>query len=166
MSELDDYLDTYLAEHHDRYTREALTRELVEAGHDPAAIEAAWARLQTSAEPPTPAPTQPEEPGRGATILMALATIVIVMAYGGAILAAGVTILYGGAVSVLMIAYVAAMLAALVYSLRRLARANSPRAGMSGVAIAFAISAAVFIGLSGTCFALLGPAFNASGGFL
>ena len=42
MDELVDYLRRNRAS----YTREALTRQLLDAGHDPAAVEDAWARLE------------------------------------------------------------------------------------------------------------------------
>jgi len=163
MSELDDYLDTYLAEHQEQYTREALTQVLLDAGHDPEAIAAAWERLERSHSSATPSAPAPG-PGRGPTFLTVFGTIVVVLAYGVSIVAALAAIAVGGAVSVLMVAYVAAMIAGLVYSVRRITR--TPSAGTSEVAIALAISVAIFVGLSGTCFVLLGPAINASGGIL
>ena len=169
MSDVDDYLDKYLAEHHERYTREALTKELIEAGNDPAAVEAAWARLAPSAEAAAPnaglwppGSAESGERGIGSSAGSVLATIVIVCAYGASILAAGAAAFFGGAVTVLMIAYVIAMGAGLVYSLRRLDRATSARDGAEGVGIVFVISVLIFIGLSGTCFVLLGPAISNS----
>jgi len=180
MSEQDDYLDAYLAEHHDRYTREALTNELVEKGNDPAAIEAAWERLDRGAEPagpaPTPSPGGSETPGwppaapagssGGSKAGAVLAGIVIMLVYCGSMLAAFAAIAAGGAVSILMIAYIVTMIAGLIYSLQRLSRAASAMEGASSALAAFAISALIFIGLSGACFVLLGPAINATSNVL
>lgn len=38
-------MDDYIRANRDRYTREATTRQLEAAGHDPAEIAAAWERL-------------------------------------------------------------------------------------------------------------------------
>ena len=211
-------IDAYLAENRDRYTREALTKVLREAGHDPADIEAAWARLEAPAARSSPlletpinpidaylaqnrdrytrdqldevlrtrydqgdidaawarldAPGAmawsemkkvkgpPGRPGAGTYLLI----VVAVLCYGAAILAAGATIAYGGAVSLLMLVYVIAMIAGLVYSVRRLLRAPTLGEGASAIGLAFAISIVIFVGLSGACFAALGPALNAGRG--
>jgi hypothetical protein len=211
-------IDAYLAENRDRYTREALTNVLREAGHDPADIEAAWARLDAPTAPSSPlleTPVNPIDaylaknrdrytreqldgvlrtrhdqadidaawarldapgamtwsemkkvkgppgrPGAGTYLLI----VVAVLCYGAAILAAGATIAYGGAVSILMLVYVIAMIAGLVYSVRRLLRAPTLGEGASAIGVAFAISIVIFIGLSGACFAALGPALNAGRG--
>src|SRR6266508_4221530 len=51
-----DELERYIREHRATYTREALTKELIDAGHDPSAISAAWASVeagdQSTGEPP------------------------------------------------------------------------------------------------------------------
>jgi uncharacterized membrane protein len=39
-------VDAYLRQYRDKYTRDAMAAKLIEAGHDPAAIEAAVARLE------------------------------------------------------------------------------------------------------------------------
>jgi hypothetical protein len=39
-------IDAYLRQYRDRYTRDAMAARLIEAGHDPATIEAALARLE------------------------------------------------------------------------------------------------------------------------
>jgi hypothetical protein len=41
-----DDIDRYLRQYRDRFTRDAMAAKLIEAGHDPAVIEAALARLE------------------------------------------------------------------------------------------------------------------------
>ena len=169
-------LDAYLAANREGYTREALTTELVKAGHDPAAIEEAWARVtaaDAAAEDVRATPIQHWDAGRpvatpasatrlgGGTVLL---IVFVVFAYVAAIVAAGIFIFYGGAVSLLMLAYVITMIVGLVYSVRRLRAAPTVRTGGSAIGVAFAISVVIFIGLSGVCFAALGPAMSAGRG--
>lgn len=45
-------MDEYIRQNRDRYTREAIDRQLLEAGHDRADIEAAWQRASGPAEAP------------------------------------------------------------------------------------------------------------------
>jgi uncharacterized protein Smg (DUF494 family) len=157
-------IDAYLAKNRDRYPREQLDDVLQKAGHDPAEIEAAWARLDApgamtwSEMKKVKGP--PGRPGAGTYLLIVIA----VLCYGAAIVAAGATIAYGGAVSILMLVYVIAMIAGLVYSVRRLLRAPTLGEGASAIGVAFAISIVIFVGLSGACFAALGPALNAGRG--
>jgi hypothetical protein len=163
MNELDDYLRA----NRDAYTRDALTQRLVDAGHDPAAVEAAWSRIEAGPISQWTASDGPVEARRGqagiGTILLAIA---LFLGYGGAILAAGLTISYGGAVSILMIVYVIAMIAGLVYSLRRLVGAPQTASGRGPIWIAVGLSVVIFIGLSGACFVAIGPAINATSGRL
>jgi hypothetical protein len=159
MNELDDYLRANRA----AFTREALTRRLVEEGHDPADVEAAWARIATdpaSESAPSDEPVQPPagRAGIGTGALIVLAVLV----YGGAILAAFFTISYGGAVSILMIVYVIAMLWGLVYSVRTLLAAPTRGVGWTPIWGAVGLAFVLFVGLSGACFVALGPAINAS----
>lgn len=142
-------IEEYIRANRQRYTRDAVTERLRAAGHDPAEIEAAWAVVEgatASAPPPTAGP---------GTMLLAL---LLGLGYGLAILAAGFAAFFGGAVTVLMIAYIVAMLAGGIWSIRRVIRAPSLGEGASAIALAAGVSVVVFIGLSGTCFALLGPA--------
>lgn len=142
-------LDEYLRANRDRFTREALTKRVVEEGHDPADVEAAWARVERG-----PIGTA----GIGTWALALLAVVV----YGGAIVAAVFTISYGGAVSLLMVVYVIAMLCGLVYSVRRLLAAPTSGIGWAPIWGAVGLAFVIFVGLSGACFAALGPAINAS----
>jgi len=169
-------LDAYLAANRERYTSEALANELMKVGHDRAAIDEAWARVTAAdaaagaatatpiqhwdASPPVATPAPATRLGAGTVLLI----VFVVVAYGLAIVAAGLYTFRGGAVSILMIAYVIAMLIGLRYSVRRLIAAPTLRSGGSAIAVAFAISVVIFIGLSGACFVGLGPALNASGG--
>lgn len=160
MNELDDYLRA----NRDAYTRDALTQRLVDAGHDPAAIEEAWSRIGAGPISQWTASEGPVEAPRGhvgaGTVLLAVA---LFLGYGGAILLAVVAISYGSAVSILMIVYIVAMLAGLVYSLRRLLGAPQAARGRGPIWIAVGLSVTIFIGLSGACFVALGPAMNAAG---
>jgi hypothetical protein len=158
-------IDAYIRENRDRYTREALTRRLVSEGHEPAAIEAAWARIEADDAGGSPdvggPPSRPAgRRGLGTTLLIILVTF----AYGGAIAAAAANVFYGGAVSILMLAYVVAMLIGARYSLLRLIRAPTLVNGASAIGAAFALSFVIFVGLSGLCFVALGPAMNAGRG--
>jgi hypothetical protein len=142
-----DDLVRYLQENRDRYTREALTAHLVAQGHDPAAVEAAWARMDWAAVEHRPATGG----GLAAAIILGL---IVILAYGIAIFLSiaviGASPDYGPDSGVLIV-YTIAMLAAGLYTLYRMFRAPSTGRGAAGVAAAFAISAAVYIGLSGLC---------------
>jgi hypothetical protein len=150
-------IDEYIRANRERYTRAALDDKLRAAGHDQMAIDAAWTRVSGTEDRVARGDSQP---GAGTYLLI----VVAALGYGAAILAAGATVAYGGAVTVLMLTYIVAMLAGLVYSVRRLLRAPSMGRGASAIGVAFAISIVIFIGLSGACFAALGPAINANGG--
>jgi hypothetical protein len=160
MNELDDYLRA----NRDAYTRDALTQRLIDAGHDPAAVEEAWSRIGAGPISQWTASEGPVEAPRGqagiGTVLLAIA---LFLGYGGSILLAALAISYGSVVSILMIVYVVAMIAGLVYSLRRLFRAPRTASGWGPIWIAVGLSVTIFIGLSGACFVALGPAMNAAG---
>jgi hypothetical protein len=156
-------LDEYLRANRDAFTREALTQRLVDEGHDPADVDAAWARIERrsvsqSGSGEAPADLPHGTAGIGTWALLVLATLV----YGGAIVAAVFTISYGGAVSILMIVYVIAMLVGLVYSARRLVAAPARGVGWAPIWGAVGLAFVIFVGLSGACFVALGPAINAS----
>jgi hypothetical protein len=156
-------LDEYLRANRDAFTREALTQRLVEEGHDPVDVEAAWTRIErrpVSEWGPGDAPVDPPHgtAGIGTWALVLLAVLV----FGGAIVAAVFTISYGGAVSLLMVVYVIAMLAGLVYSVRKLLAAPASGFGWAPIWGAVGLAFVIFVGLSGACFAALGPAINAS----
>jgi hypothetical protein len=159
MNELDDYLRANRA----AFTREALTRRLVEEGHDPADVEEAWARIETDPTDRSAPNGEPVQPPTGKAGIGTAALIVLaVLVYGGAIIAAVATISYGGAVSVLMIVYVIAMLSGLVYSVRTLLASPTRGVGWAPIWGAVGLAFVIFVGLSGACFAALGPAINAS----
>jgi hypothetical protein len=159
MNELDDYLRANRA----AFTRDALTRRLVEEGHDPADVEAAWARIETDPTSPSAPSGEATQPTSGrAGIGTGALIVLVVLVYGGAILAAVATISYGGGVSILMIVYVIAMLLGLVYSVRTLLAAPTRGIGWAPIWGAVGLAFVIFVGLSGACFAALGPAINAS----
>jgi hypothetical protein len=142
-------IEEYIRANRQRYTRDAVTEQLRASGHDSAEIEAAWARVE-AATPTVP----PATAGPGTTLL----AVLLGLGYAFAIVAAGFAAFLGGAVTVLMIAYMVAMIAGGIWSIGRVMRAPSLREGASAIALAAGVSVVVFIGLSGTCFALLGPA--------
>jgi hypothetical protein len=160
MNEIDDYLRA----NRDAYTREALTKRLVEEGHDPAAVDAAWARITGHAsdrwaegDPPIHPPTGKAGIGTLFLILTAICT------YGGAIFLAGIAISFGGGISVLMIVYIVAMLFGLVYTVRRLLSAPKRGSGFAPIFGAAAVAIVIFVGLSGACLAAIGPVTNLTG---
>jgi hypothetical protein len=155
-------LDEYLRANRDAFTREALTRRLVEAGHDPAAVEASWARIQEEESGAGPrAAGPPRRPGIG-TFLLILAVVVgygyvTFLGFGGI----GFMAYYGptpatGAnpvATLLEAVYAIAMLLGLGYSVRRLYRAPSLGTGDLAIGSALAISVAVLVGINGACIA-------------
>jgi hypothetical protein len=165
-------LDDYLRANRDSFTREALTRRLVDEGHDPADVEAAWARIKLGEAIARPGPV--ERPGRAGIGTFLLIGLVVVaygyvtflgfagigfMAYYGPIPAAGPN----PAASILSAVYAIAMLVGLGYSVRRLYRAPSLAAGGSAIGAAFGIAALVLVGINGGCIAgaLAGSAVGA-----
>ncbi len=163
MNELDDYLRA----NRDSFTREALTRRLVEEGHDPADVEAAWARIESkpiSQWAPSGAPVDP--PTGHAGIGTRLLVVLSILVYGGAIVLAGFAISYGGGISILMIVYIVAMLFGLVHAARRLLAAPMRGNGVGPIWGAVGLAIVIFVGLSGACIAALGPVTNLTGGRL
>ena len=149
-------IDDYIAANSDLYTDDALTTQLLDAGHDRAAIDAAFARVRARRT------AAASSPGAG-TVLLAL---LLGLGYVGACVLAAFALGVGGAVTALMLVYIVAMAAGGTWSIRRLLRASTRGAGGTAIAVGLAISVVVFIGISGACFALLGPAANANGGLL
>ena len=151
-------LDVYLRAHRDAFTREALTRRLVDEGHDPADIEAAWARLdQADAGAPPQAAGPPGRPGIGTVLLI----IVAVAGYGYVgffgvfgifFSASGLTGRpIGGLYTIEAGVYVIAMLVGLFLAVRRIWRSPSLGGGASAIGGAFGAAIAILIGISGAC---------------
>jgi len=77
---MDPKIDDYIWENRERYTREAIREQLVAAGHDPAAVDAAWDRV--AGEPA--APTRPigwRPRGREFFLLVVLGAISMVFVW-------------------------------------------------------------------------------------
>jgi hypothetical protein len=157
-------LDDYLRANRDAFTREALTRRLVDEGHDPAAVEAAWARLDV-ADDGRPHPGPPiGRPGIGTFLLMGLA--VVGYGYVGSFGVFGILFLayYPSSASggsnpigtILIAVYIVAMVVGLGYSVRRLYRAPSLAKGGWAFGPALAISVVVLVGINGACIAATG----------
>jgi hypothetical protein len=154
-------LDDYLRANRDAFTREALTRRLVDEGHDPAAVDAAWARLDV-ADDERPHPGPPiGRPGIGTFLLMGLA--VVGYGYVASFGVFGILFLayYPSSASggsnpmgtILIAVYIVAMVVGLAYSVRRLYRAPSLARGGWAFGPALAISVVVLIGINGACIA-------------
>ena len=157
MSELENYLRI----NRDRYTREALTRRAIEAGHAPPDVEAAWRRIDlddTGGNPGRDLPAR--RPGLGTFLLIGG----VALAYGYTTLLGVGSIGYmsygnvpgrqpGTAAVVLSAAYVLAMAVGFIFSVWRLFRAPSLAQGASAIGAALAISIGILIGINGACIA-------------
>jgi hypothetical protein len=158
MNEIDEYLHA----NRDAFTRDALTRRLVESGHDPADVDAAWARIGPAVAD-EPRPTRSGgRPGIGTFLL--IGAVVVGYAYVAFVGLLGIAVsAYGitgggrpgshGAASVLIVVYAIAMIVGLGYSVVRLFRAPSIREGGSAIGRAFAIAVVVLVGINGVCVA-------------
>jgi hypothetical protein len=151
-------IDEYLRANRDAYTRDALTSTLIDEGHDPAEIEAAWARLDAAdGERPHPGPPA-GRPGLGTFLLIGAAVVgygyvtslgvfgILFMAYYGSSGSRPVP-------TILIAMYVIAMVVGLAYAVQRLYRAPSRAAGGWAFGPAIAISFVVLGGISGACIA-------------
>ena len=155
MSDVDDYIRA----HRDRFTREALTEQLLGAGHERDAIEAAWRRVDAQ----DGAVAQPVAVGTGTRITSIVLILVVIAAYAyvgfiGVIgLSFAATGFHGGSVgtifSLAMLVYGIAMLAGLAFAIRRIWRAPSRGGGASAITVAVGVALLVLIGVNGGCIA-------------
>ena len=146
---MNEELVTYIRDHRTTYTREALTAELVSAGHAAADIEAAWAQMESedaaaASKGPTGWVVADERPYvRGAGALLAL--VVVVLGYLGSVAWFAVSRVSSSGIVVLL--YSVAMLVAGVFVVRRISRASS-----AGVVFgSFLLAIALYVGLAGAC---------------
>jgi hypothetical protein len=152
----DNELDDYLRANRDAFTREALTRRLVDAGHDPAAVEAAWARIWGEAAEPGPLQTD-RRPGIG-TVLLIVAVFAgfgyvgFIGVFGIAFSSSGLSSRPIGPLFTIEIPiYVIAMLAGLFIAVRRMWRSPSLGGGAAAIWGAFATAVVILLGISGAC---------------
>ena len=147
---MSDDLRTYIREHRTTYTRDALTAELVTAGHATADIEAAWAQVEAedaaaAARGPVGWVAAEERPYvRGARTVLAM--VIVGLAYIGSAL----WFLSAGAFSsnvIVVWLYTVATIAAAAFLLRRLGRATSA----SVVTGTFLLAVVLYVGLAGAC---------------
>jgi hypothetical protein len=157
---VNDEILAYLRQNRGRYTREALTQTLVEAGHELAAVEAAWQQLEAVAWPPPPANERaPAAAGRGTTIAVVLLALLVIAVYGfvGYLGFVGILLVstypHRPGIEVILAAYIVAMLIGAIISLAKLARAPSTGRPAAAIAGAMAISFVIIVGLSGLCLA-------------
>lgn len=148
---MDTVIKDYLDQHGETYTRDALRQSLVDAGHDPAAVDAAiaeWEAGRTGAGP---------DAERGRTFrrwairlhVAALVAVFVVLVALKGIPAIGLALLGCAVLAVAM------LIGWAISSL--IGRALLPRAGLIVALVVPAISALL---LAGTCFALLSPAIG------
>ncbi len=109
-------MDEYIRSHRDRFTREAITAELEEAGHPRAEIRAAWERV--AEEPRTP---EPDRLGGYAWYMYWLGAVLIGLY--------DLMLLTSGGLTLLGVSWLVAYLALAYVPIRALARAR-----MHGVA--------------------------------
>ena len=153
MTESDPLVE-YIVRNRGTFTREAINAQLIEVGHPQRAIDAAWASLDAD----TPqALSARRRPGIG-TILLVLAVIAgygfcVYVAWGFAFLTGGTFLDMTGPESRVLVPYGVAMIIGGVISVALLLRAPSTGGGARAIGIAFGISFAIFVGLSGLCLA-------------
>ncbi|MDQ2935831.1 MAG: hypothetical protein M3R49_12820 [Chloroflexota bacterium] len=78
---MDPKIADYIRAHRDRYTREAITQQLIAAGYEPAAVEATWDALRGDAANPPP-----RRRGAGYVMtvyLLGLAGMLVIVALSG-----------------------------------------------------------------------------------
>jgi hypothetical protein len=163
MNEIDDYLRA----NRDAYTREALTKRLVESGHAPDDVDMAWVRIEALDAKTPPGPALPRgRPGLG-TIILIIAVVIgygyigligtfgigFVAYYGNYAPDGSATTVVNPVATVLLVVYVAAMLVGLGVSIRRLWRAPSLGRGAGAIGTAFGVAVLVLIGINGACIA-------------
>jgi hypothetical protein len=140
-----DEIQRYLDEHAATYTREALRASLIDAGHDPAAVDAALAQWDV-----TRTRTTFGRWALGIHVASLVAVFILIIALKGTTPEAGGLALLGSAVL-----GVALVIGWLISSL--IGRALLPGAGIVVALVVPAISALL---LGGTCFALLNAAIG------
>jgi hypothetical protein len=147
MDELVEYLERNRA----LYTREALTRQLIEAGHDPADVEAAWARIDVDeGRPPGTADRRNQ------------AALIVAIAYLGtlAVFFAGYTDAerypYGGTLAPWVLAVVL-FIPGIVGFARARQNERLRHATAGALLPALAVPLAFLVGLSGLCIATYPP---------
>lgn len=156
MSEIDDYIQA----NRERFSREALDEKLRAAGHDQAAIEAAWARVEAGDGGDGVA----HAIGPGARLAAVLLILVAIAgyAYVGFFGIAGLSLssYYGpdrssgisGPYQLVLVAYLVAMVVGLGLSIRSLWRAPRIRGTGAAVVAALGLSLLLLIGINGACF--------------
>ena len=82
-------IDEYIRLNRERYTREAIRQQLTAAGHDPAAIDAAWERLAATA-PASPEPVGWRPGWREFLVLLVVGAIGAAIVWAGGDYGAGV----------------------------------------------------------------------------
>ena len=154
----DDLVRAYILEHRDTYTREVITRQLVEAGHDPIAVEVAWSHVAGTGAGTGMSPAAPS--ARARRTARELGHLILLI-YGLAALAALWGIFAMGSFTgrpdedlfarVWLALYAVALIVGGL-AIRRFLRG----AGWQRVLLGILAGVLVFVGLSGACLAGLG----------
>jgi hypothetical protein len=150
MTPMDPRIADYIRANRRKYTREAITKQLIEAGHDPAEIERTWAALET----PDPDAVAGEGFwGRFALILIGtnLGVLLLVGFLTGALQNAA----QGGLILLAILAVVLAIGALMAWGI--VAATGPARLGRTtALVIGIAIPLLFALLIGGACYALLG----------
>jgi hypothetical protein len=128
-------MDEYIRKHRGRYTREAITAELEEAGHARADIDSAWRRIDL--EPP---PAESDRLGRYAWVIYWLGAALIALNAAFGIASGGIGFITFG------VGWLVAYLALAYFPIRALSRARMSNLATS---IGLVIAAPVIVLLIG-----------------
>jgi hypothetical protein len=144
----------YFRENGDRFTPEALRQAAMSVGYSSSDVDSAWSQLAWGT-PKMPGPAAHNRPGMGTVILV----LAVIAGYGFTILLALLVTTpasyfhtSGGATTVMYL-FIAAMVVGGLFSVYRLLRAPATGGGARAIGIAFGISIAIYVGLSGLCIA-------------
>lgn len=136
----------YITANRDTYTREAITRQLIEAGHDPAEIERAWESIEPRSEGGLPRDrTFWRYFTMGVVVVYGLTFLVYALRFGVFALILGVFLLLGAWTSILV-----------VRSSTAVARAVA-RGTVSGMLSAALIPFVTLVVIAGLCSIMVSP---------
>jgi hypothetical protein len=150
-------IDAYIRDNRGRYTRAALDDRLRLAGHDDAAIAAAWARVDAAdgTERPSPAPATNRGVGTVLLIVLVIVGYAFVGFWGFLGIEYSASGLSGREIAPMFTlaigAYVIVMLVGLAIAIRRIWRAPGLGRGAEAIWGALAMAILLLVGISGGC---------------
>ena len=148
----------YILEHRGTYTREAIRQHLIDAGHSPAEVDAAWEAVESSQLPPTPpgepsyeapvAASQDPMPARARTDASMVRAPVFWLTLVGFVVVVYLSLVLFNTIIASAVIWLGGFIAAFI-----LARRNRPVAmGLAlGATVAFLLPFVVVIILLGVC---------------